>query len=535
MAKKQLKDIKLSDFPEEIDSQNNIKVYGETSYENQIAVMSHYLHNLQQETCACEREEFVAAIREYISRKQFRQEMDENLSNEEIWKVAESPLQYNMFDDFFKVPFPTPENPKFTFIDLFAGMGGFRIAMQRLGGKCVYSSEFKSTAQQAYLANYGEMPFGDITKESTQRYIPKHFDILCAGFPCQAFSAAGARKGFADETRGTLFFEVARILKEKRPKGFFLENVEGLVNHDGGRTLNIILNTLRSLGYKVNHRVLDASDFGVAQARRRIYIVGTFNNKVSLDDFPVRKATVGDVLEQGKPLSDKRIVKLLLKKFSLDELYGKSIKDKRGGGDNIHSWDIGIKGETSKAERALLDKILTERRKKKWAEQWGIDWMDGMPLSREMIASFYQSKDLDELLESLVKKRYLVCEHPKKRVTKKTDSGISYNVRVEDKSKPQGYNIVAGKLSFDISKILDPNDVAPTLVAMDMNKLFVGDNGGLRRLTLREGLRLFGYPEEYVLGMSEREGYDLLGNTVVVPVIKAVAERLVNEICKQEN
>ena len=532
MTKKQMKEIKLADFPEKIDSHNNIKVYGETSYENQIAVMSHYLHNLGQETSEEERVEIIAAIREFISRKQFRQEMDADFTDDEVLKVAESPLQYNLFNDFFKIPFPAPENPKFTFIDLFAGMGGFRIAMQSLGGKCVYSSEFKAAAQKAYLANYGEMPFGDITKESTKRYIPDHFDILCAGFPCQAFSAAGARKGFADETRGTLFFEVARILKEKRPKGFFLENVEGLVNHDGGRTFRIILDTLRSLGYKVNHRVLDASDFGVAQARRRIYIVGTLDNEVSLDDFPVRKATVGDVLEQGKPLSDSRIVKLLLKRFSLDELYGKSIKDKRGGSDNIHSWEIGIKGETTKAERDLLDKMLTERRKKKWAEQWDIDWMDGMPLTREMIATFYQGEDLDKLLESLVKKRYLVYEHPKKLVTKKNVDGVSYNERVEDESKPKGYNIVAGKLSFDISKILDPHKVAPTLVAMDMNKLYVGDNGGLRRLTLREGLRLFGYPEEYVLDMSEREGYDLLGNTVVVPVIKAVAERLINAISK---
>ena len=533
MTKKQLKDLKLTDFPEEIDSKNNIKIYGETSYEDLMAVMSLYLHNHQKETCEKERKEIVTAIREFISHKQFHQEMVDGLSDEEIWKVAESPLQYNLFDDFFNIPFPAPENPKFTFIDLFAGMGGFRIAMQQLGGKCVYSSEFKAAAQQAYIANYGEMPFGDITKESTKRYIPDHFDILCAGFPCQAFSAAGVRKGFADETRGTLFFEVARILKEKRPKGFFLENVEGLVNHDGGRTLHIILDTLRSLGYKVSHRVLDASDFGVAQARRRIYIVGTFGNEVSLDGFPVRKAKVGDVLEQGKPVSDNQIAKLLLKRFSLDELYGKSIKDNRGGCDNIHSWDIGIKGETTETERALLDKILTERRKKKWASQWGIDWMDGMPLSREMIASFYQGEDLDTLLESLVKKRYLVYEHPKKRITKKNGSGVSYNVRVADENKSKGYNIVAGKLSFDISKILDPNDVAPTLVAMDMNKLYVGDNGGLRRLTLREGLRLFGYPEEYVLGMSERDGYDLLGNTVVVPVIKAVAERLVNEISKQ--
>ena len=364
------KNIKLQDFPEEI-TEDGLKIYGETSLENQMAILSHYLHNNEVKVTKERKEEIISSVREFLSRKQFRQEMVENLSDEEVWRVAESPLQYNMFDDFFKIPFPSPENPKFTFIDLFAGMGGFRIAMQQLGGKCVYSSEFKASAQQAYLANYGEMPFGDITKESTQRYIPDHFDVLCAGFPCQAFSAAGARKGFADETRGTLFFEVARILKEKRPKGFFLENVEGLVNHDGGRTLRIILDTLRGLGYKVSHRVLDASDFGVAQARRRIYIVGTFDKEVSLDDFPVRKATVGDVLEHGKPLSDNRITKLLLKRFSLDELYGKSIKDKRGGDDNIHSWDIGIKGETTKAERTLLDKMLTERRKKKWAEQWG--------------------------------------------------------------------------------------------------------------------------------------------------------------------
>ncbi len=532
------KKLSLTDFPEKEKTVGNIdvKVYGETSYENQMAVLSHWLHNHRRETTKEEQVEIIDAIRDFLSRKEFRQKIDiDEMTDGEVLMAAEDPAQYDLFSQFFNVPFPSPDNPKFTFIDLFAGMGGFRIAMQQLGGKCVYSSEFKASAQQVYLANYGEMPFGDITKESTKRYIPDHFDVLCAGFPCQAFSAAGARKGFADETRGTLFFEVARILKEKRPKAFFLENVEGLVNHDRGRTMRIILNTLRSLGYKVSHRVLDASDFGVAQARRRIYIVGTFDKEVSLDDFPVRRATVGDVLEHGKPLSDNRITKLLLKKFSLDELYGKSIKDKRGGGDNIHSWDIGIKGETTKAERTLLDKMLTERRKKKWAEQWGIDWMDGMPLTRKMIASFYAGKDLDKLLESLVKKRYLVYEHPKKRVTKKTEGGVSYNVREEDESKPRGYNIISGKLSFDISKILDPNDVSPTLVAMDMNKLYVCDNGGLRRLTLREGLRLFGYPEEYVLGMSERDGYDLLGNTVVVPVIKAVAERLINGISKQNN
>ncbi len=215
MAKNEIKDdLKLEAFPEEI-TEDGIKIYGETSYENQMAVLSHYLHNNREDVDDERKEEIILAVREFLSRKKFRQDMDEELSDEQIWMAAESPLEYNLFDDFFKIPFPAPENPRFTFIDLFAGMGGFRIAMQRLGGKCVYSSEFKASAQQAYLANYGEMPFGDITKESTKRYIPDYFDILCAGFPCQAFSAAGARKGFADETRGTLFLFSAGFFYDK--------------------------------------------------------------------------------------------------------------------------------------------------------------------------------------------------------------------------------------------------------------------------------------------------------------------------------
>ena len=164
------KNMKLQAFPEEI-TEDGLKIYGETSFENQMAVLSHYLHNNEVKVTRKQKEEIISSVREFLSRKQFRQEFlsrkqfnhekDEDLSDEEVWKVAESPLQYNLFDDFFKIPFPAPENPRFTFIDLFAGMGGFRIAMQRLGGKCVYSSEFKASAQKAYLANYGEMPFGD--------------------------------------------------------------------------------------------------------------------------------------------------------------------------------------------------------------------------------------------------------------------------------------------------------------------------------------------------------------------------------------
>ena len=188
---KNTKKISLVDFPEEVDEKNHVKIYGETSYENQIAVLSHYIHNNREVESKEHKIEIISAIREFISRKQFRQNIiSEEMTDEEIWNVAESPLQYGLFDDFFNVPFPAPQNPKFTFIDLFAGIGGFRIAFQNLGGKCVYSSEFDAKAQETYLANYGEMPFGDITKESTKSYIPKDFDVLCGGFPCQAFSLA---------------------------------------------------------------------------------------------------------------------------------------------------------------------------------------------------------------------------------------------------------------------------------------------------------------------------------------------------------
>ena len=143
-----------------------------------------------------------------------------------------------LFTDVHTSPFPPQQNPRFTFIDLFAGIGGFRMALPNLGGECVFSSEWDEQAQRTYYANFGEVPFGDITKERTKAYIPDNFDVLCAGFPCQAFSLAGKRLGFA-ETRGTLFFEVAEILRRKQPKAIFLENVKGLAVHDKGKTLKI--------------------------------------------------------------------------------------------------------------------------------------------------------------------------------------------------------------------------------------------------------------------------------------------------------
>ena len=175
----------------------------------------------------------------------------------------------------------------------------------------------------------------------------------------------------------------------------------------------------------------------------------------------------------------------------------------------------------------LLNKLFKERRKKQWAAEIGIDWMDGMPLTLEQISTFIDKpKDkLKEMLDDLVLKKYLKFEHPKKLIKEETDNGIK-TYRDYDKLKPKGYNIVTGKLSFEINKILDPNDIAPTLVATDVSRLAVPDGNGLRRLTFREGLRLFGYPEWYNIPTKEYNAFDLLGNTVAIPVVEFVALRI---------
>ena len=434
--------------------------------------------------------------------------------------------------------------PKVKFIDLFAGIGGirkgFEIAFHERGyeTECVMTSEIKPHACKVLKANHPDEEIrGDITSIKADS-IPD-FDVLLGGFPCQAFSFAGRRLGFQD-TRGTLFFEVERILKEKHPFGFILENVEGLVTHDRedseqpiGRTLSVILENLEALGYQVTWRVLNSKDFGLAQERKRIYIVGTNREKVSLDHFDKHGAVLADILESGMPTVDTEFTRLLMRHYTPEQLYGKSIKDKRGGEDNIHSWDLEIKGAVSVEQKELLNMMSHERRKKKWAAMHGIDWMDGMPLTIDMIREFYQSSDLQEMLDDLVKKGYLKKEHPKALVIEHTIFG-DRQVRKQDHRKKAGYNIVAGKLSFEINKILDPQGVAPTLVAMDMKKIYVTDGDGVRPLTLREGLRLFGYPDDFQFPVNQDEGFDLLGNTVAVPVIAAVADRLAEVYNKKQ-
>lgn len=249
---------------------------------NKEAVITHFLHNNKNGVSQFFKKDAVKYTQEIL---QYEYPKDE-ISN----IVAEEALQYGIFDTF-DVPFPPIENPKFKFIDLFAGIGGFRLAMQNLGGKCVFTSEWDKDAKRTYKANFGERPFGDITKEETKAFIPDNFDLLCAGFPCQAFSIAGKRGGFED-TRGTLFFDVAEIIKRKKPKAIFLENVKGLRNHNGGKTLATILNVLRNdLGYFVPEpQIINAKDFGVPQNRERIYIVG-FRNDLGIDNFAYPKPT----------------------------------------------------------------------------------------------------------------------------------------------------------------------------------------------------------------------------------------------------
>lgn len=424
------------------------------------------------------------------------------------------------------------------FIDLFAGIGGLRLGFEDafnsngFKAECVMTSEIKPYALKVLESNFSHDYFvGDITKVKNED-IPD-FDFLLGGFPCQPFSAGGKRLGFVD-TRGTLFFEIERILAEKKPYGFILENVEGLVKHDLenkkdniGRTLKTIVERLELLGYEVNWQVLNSANFDLPQARKRIFIVGTLDEKISLNNFETKHKKIKDILEKGLPPMKSKFADLLLRHFSIDELYGKSIKDKRGGDDNIHSWDIELKGTVSEEQAVLLNKLFKERRKKQWSAEIGIDWMDGIPLTLEQIKTFYDLPNLKAILDDLVAKKYLKFEHPKSLVIEETIFGRK-TYRQENKQLKPGYNIVSGKLSYEINKVLDPNGIAPTLVATDMARLVVPDGNGIRRMTLREGLRLFGYPEWFKIPVKDEEGFDLLGNTVAVNVVSAVADRLAN-------
>lgn len=428
------------------------------------------------------------------------------------------------------------EMEEIKFIDLFAGMGGLRLGFEKAvekmnkKPKCVMTSEIKDHALNVLSLNFQhEKIVGDIEKVKVEE-IPD-FDYLLGGFPCQAFSFAGNRLGFLD-TRGTLFFEIERILRAKKPKGFILENVEGLIRHDMekgsnsdiGRTFSVIIKTLKSLGYHIDWALLNAKDFGVPQNRKRVFIIGHRDYPVELKEFKKKESTLEDILEQGVEAPREEFAQQLFKFFTKEELYGKQIKDKRGGKNNIHSWDFDYRGPTTKEQKEILNKLVRERRKKKWAEIIGIKWMDGMPLTAKHIHSLfpqYSYEQLVNLLEDLVQKKYLVYEHPRDI---KLINGV--NKRVPRTDLEKGYNIVSGKLSFRFHTILDPKGIAATLVAADYRNVGVVDGDNIRSLTSIENKRLFGYPDNFKLPDQADLMYDLFGNTVVVPVVYEVAKRL---------
>lgn len=343
--------------------------------------------------------------------------------HESILSVVEEPDQlYIPFK--YDVPFPPTLNPKFKFIDLFAGIGGIRLAYQNLGGKCVFSSEWNNFAKKTYEANFGEVPFGDITQISEEN-IPDH-DILLAGFPCQPFSIAGVSKknalgrshGFLDETQGTLFFDIARILKHKKPKTFMLENVKNLVSHDKGKTFKVIKNTLTELGYSIYFQVLDGKHF-VPQHRERIIIVGfrtdIFGGKENFKfpKLPEPKAKIKDILDS-------------------------KVESKYTLSDKL--WNY------------LQDYAAKHKAK---GNGFGFGMTDLNGISRTISARYYK----------------------------------------------------------DGSEILIPQD---------------GLNP--RRLTPRECARLQGFPDNFIIPVSDNQGYRQFGNSVTVPLIQAVGKELVKSI-----
>jgi len=278
------------------DIRKNIDIQPLKDDNNEQAYVTHYLHNLGNGVINY----FEEPALEYLKKYNY--------------------LRQEKLNFKWDIPYPSPKNPKFKFIDLFAGIGGIRLAYQKVGGKCVFSSEYNKFSKVTYEANFGEVPFGDITRID-EKSIPDH-DVLLAGFPCQPFSIAGVSKkkslgkqhGFLDETQGTLFFDIARILKEKKPKAFMLENVKNLVSHDKGRTFEIIYNTLHDLGYSVHFRVLDGQHF-VPQHRERIIIVGFDKNvfkgqeNFEFPNLPKPIKVIREILEENPDakytLSDK--------------------------------------------------------------------------------------------------------------------------------------------------------------------------------------------------------------------------------------
>ena len=395
------------------------------SFNEQMAIVSHYLHNKGFKFAKPYEKKAKGLIEDIYSirAKQTEQHV-----------VADNAMQLSLFSDIFSVPFRPVENPKFTFIDLFAGIGGFRIAMQNLGGKCVFSSEWDAQAQKTYLLNYGEVPFGDITKESTKSFIPDDFDVLCAGFPCQAFSLAGKRLGF-EETRGTLFFDVAEILRRKRPKAFFLENVKGLLIHDKGKTIKTILKVLRDdLDYYVpDPQIVNAMNFGVPQHRERVYIVG-FRKDQGVTEFTYPEPT--DTTKTFADIEEKETVSA---KYYLSTQYIKTL-------------------------------IAHKKRHEAKGHGFGYEIIPNDGVANAIVVG------------GMGRERNLVRDYRLKDFTPVTN--------------------IKGEVNRE----------------------------GIRRMTPREWARLQGFPDNFIIEVSDASAYKQFGNSVAVPAIQATANEIIKRI-----
>lgn len=407
------------------------------------------------------------------------------------------------------------------YIDLFAGIGGIRIgvdqalAIHNLEGQCVLSSEIDENACETYKLNFGEYPSGDIHLIDE---IP-NFDLLLAGFPCQPFSYAGKQMGFGD-TRGTLFFEIERILGKYHPKAFLLENVRGLYTHDQGRTFSTICEKLHQLGYGTYDMLLNSSDFGVPQNRVRLYILGLkgatprMNLKTTLGAYDShvyknkrqqisiwseeKPNVVASILEDD--VSDEYYCSDLFESQlhhvvgeDLSKLHGYRLTDYRGG-QSIHSWDLAQRGECSEAEIRFMNLLIQNRRKPIFGKH-----QDGKKLTIDQIKTFYLDDDLNDVVSSLISKGYL-------------------------KEEGGRYNPVCGNMSFEVFKFLDPDSISITLTSSDANRLGIIQNNRARRITPRECARLQGFPDSYILHPKDNAAYKQLGNSVAIPVIRAVID-----------
>jgi DNA (cytosine-5)-methyltransferase 1 len=407
------------------------------------------------------------------------------------------------------------------FIDLFSGIGGIRLAFEqaahsfRLKTECVLSSEINLDSQLVYKTNFDHIALGDVRQIEQ---LPEH-EILLAGFPCQSFSYAGKKAGFGD-TRGTLFFEIMRLIDTNKPKAFIFENVRGLLTNDGGKTVETIKHEIKKRGYSFNIFLLNSANFNLPQNRVRVYIVGIldaapqFNlvsdcgfkdshsyNPQQLSLFHTQSVNLADILEDNPDAKYDcspnfvRVLKSFLKN-DLQRLHGIRLIDYRGG-NSLHSWELGLRGDCSKDEIELMNRFILKRRNKRF----GIH-QDGKLLTKEQIATFYNHQNLDELLASLVSKNYLKL--------------------AENKYKP-----VAGNFSFEVYKFLDPAKIAITLVASDANRLGVYHNNRIRRITPREAARLQGFPDNFILHPNDDKAYYQLGNSVSINVVKAVAQDVI--------